>query len=190
MRQITPGTRHADVAKIQTFLINQGYLFAALDTVGYYGSATKASIRAFQNKYPQDILVPAELTKPTGNWAFYTAKKAKELGLCLEEAATVASTPQPSPTTAPAKTCLNKTLRPGTRNSADVRAMQAFLIAQGYSLVEVTGYYGPTTKQAESFFQKRFAKDILVPQKLDKPTGIWGPASAKKATELGLCAFI
>jgi peptidoglycan hydrolase-like protein with peptidoglycan-binding domain len=188
MRQIKPGTRHADVAKIQTFLVSQGYLFAALDSRGYYGSATKASIRAFQNKYPTDIIIPAVLTKPTGNWAFFTAKKAKELGLCLTDTA-VADAPltQTAPPTAQPTACLYKTLEPGLRNNVDVRAMQRMLIRAGYTLVEVTGYYGLTTKQAVAFFQKRYASDILVPLQLKAPTGIWGARSAKKASELGLC---
>jgi peptidoglycan hydrolase-like protein with peptidoglycan-binding domain len=185
MRTIPPGTRHADVAKIQAFLVQQGYFFAALDSKGYYGGGTRASIGAFQKKYYKDIVLAAGITEPTGRWAEFTAKKAKELGLCLLEAMPL---PKVQPVPAPTKTlCLAKTIRPGTRNSNDVRRIQRFLIGQGYTLVEVTGYYGPTTKQAISFFQKRYTSEILTPADLTKPTGIWGTYTAKKASQMGLC---
>jgi peptidoglycan hydrolase-like protein with peptidoglycan-binding domain len=183
MRAISPGTKHSDVASIQKFLIGQGYLFAALDATGYYGGGTKASIAAFQKKYYNDIVRAAGIQAPTGRWAEFTAKKAKELGLCLPKAVVPLRSVPPLQLHA---LCSAKTIQPGTRSS-DVRRIQRFLIKQGYTLVEETGYYGPTTKQAISFFQRRFSKDILIPAGLTTPTGIWGKQTAVHAGVLGFC---
>jgi peptidoglycan hydrolase-like protein with peptidoglycan-binding domain len=76
---IKPGVTNGDVLVIQTFLNSQG---ATLDTSAYYGPGTKAAVKAFQEKYADDILKPNDLTSGNGIWGPSTAKKASSLGLC------------------------------------------------------------------------------------------------------------
>jgi hypothetical protein len=59
----------------------------------------------------------------------------------------------------------------------DVRALQKFLINEGYwnSEVEATGYFGPITKNALIKFQEYFEGDILKPYGLKNGTGYFGP---------------
>jgi hypothetical protein len=70
----------AELKKIQIFLKDQG-VFSAEPT-GYYGPLTDKAIRAFQAKYPDEILKPWKLAKPTGWWYKTTRKKANELTGC------------------------------------------------------------------------------------------------------------
>jgi peptidoglycan hydrolase-like protein with peptidoglycan-binding domain len=218
---IEPGVKNdSDVKNIQRWLISQNY--NKVEATGYYGAYTQRAIKHFQEEYAADILVPAGLTKATGTWGEFTAKKASSMGLCdydevdnvelvtLPTAATVvtagiqASTTETSSPNNDVSTaavlediypgvCLPRTIEPDAAgekgNANDVKIMQRFLVGQGYTLVEVTGYYGPTTKRAIEFFQKRYKTDILEPAGLTKPTGTWGIRTAIKASEVGLCNY-
>jgi peptidoglycan hydrolase-like protein with peptidoglycan-binding domain len=91
--------------------------------------------------------------------------------------------------------CLPKTIGPiGTQDArgntvAQVKMLQRFLISRGYTKVEVSGVYGPTTQRAVAHFQNENKQDILEPAGLTKATGIWGIRTAIKASEVGLCDF-
>ena len=84
--------------------------------------------------------------------------------------------------------CLVKRINPGT-TSADVSAIQKFLISQGYPISE-TGTYDLETTRVIKLFQNQYAEEILYSQGFKAPTGVWGAASAKKASALGLCDFV
>jgi peptidoglycan hydrolase-like protein with peptidoglycan-binding domain len=189
--EIKPDTISDEVRTIQKFLRAQGY--TKVKNTGEYGPLTERAVRHFQDEHAADILVPAGLTKATGTWGERTALVASRMGLCdydtLDDAPLPTASAVAAPTESTEKTCLSKVILPST-TSADVRAIQKFLISYGYTKVEVTGYYGPTTKRAVVFFQTKFASDILTPAGFSKPTGQWGPYTAKKASEEGLCKFV
>jgi peptidoglycan hydrolase-like protein with peptidoglycan-binding domain len=80
---IKPGVTNGDVIAIQAFLNTQtSVVVTALETTGYYGSSTKAAVKAFQEANRADILTPNDLTTGNGVWGPSTAKKASSLGLC------------------------------------------------------------------------------------------------------------
>lgn len=85
--------------------------------------------------------------------------------------------------------CLALELEPGMKHNDDVRTMQKWLMSQGYNKVEATGNYGTYTKRAVTHFQNEYAADILTPAGLTRATGVWGPRTAAKASEMGLCAY-
>jgi peptidoglycan hydrolase-like protein with peptidoglycan-binding domain len=196
---VEPGTKNNnDVKNIQRWLISQGY--NKVEATGNYGSFTQRAIKHFQEEYASDILALAGLTKATGTWGEYTAQKASALGLCayddpVDEATAVVSSVDAASHTVLEDiypgVCVPRTIEPDVvgdkGNARDVKIIQRFLIKRGYTKVEATGYYGPTTKRAVEFFQKKYATDILEPAGLTKPTGTWGLRTAIKASELGLC---
>ena len=77
------GQRGGEIYKIQTFLKDQGLYNSTID--GIYGPITDRAIKAFQAKYPEEILKPWGLTKPTGWWFKTTRSKANELAGCGKE---------------------------------------------------------------------------------------------------------
>lgn len=185
---IEPGTNQdVDVLHIQRFLISQGYTKVIAN--GNYDANTKRAIQDFQSSYATEILFPNGFNKATGTWGENTAKKASTLGLCeydIDEDVTFPPVTQKVETPKRATVCLSKVIKQGEQGS-DVRKIQKFLRSYGYTKVEVTGYFGPTTKRAIEFFQKKFSADILTPAGYTKPTGQWGPRTAAKAAEFGLC---
>lgn len=72
------GDRGNEVTMLQRCLIDQGLLKAGLDT-GYFGGLTLKAVRAFQEKYRKDILVPAGTTTATGKVLKFTRNKLNEL---------------------------------------------------------------------------------------------------------------
>jgi peptidoglycan hydrolase-like protein with peptidoglycan-binding domain len=84
--------------------------------------------------------------------------------------------------------CLDKFIRPRAQGD-EVNALQQFLQKQGFVL-DATGFYGEKTKQAVKDFQEAFSDDILKPNDLTSGNGVWGTSTAKKASALGLCAFV
>jgi hypothetical protein len=71
----------------------------------------------------------------------------------------------------------NKTLTPGT-TSADVTALQQFLMNQGFQIpAGATGYYGDQTKNAVAQWQKAMGVDT------QGNDGYWGPRSIAVASQ-------
>lgn len=198
---IEPGVKgDSDVKNIQKWLISQGY--TKVEATGNYGVYTQRAIKHFQLEYASEILEPAGLSKATGTWGEYTAKKASSMGLCdYDEADDVAAVAQETKVAASHSVledvypgvCLPRVIDPDTGeekgNARDVKIIQRFLISRGYKKVEATGYYGTLTKRAIAHFQQENAADILEPAGLSQPTGTWGIRTAIKASELGLCTF-
>ncbi len=78
-----------------------------------------------------------------------------------------------------------------------VRELQRFLNSDVDTRVALSGagapgsettYYGPATAAAVSKFQAKYRSDILVPNGLAAPTGIFGPSSIAKANALRAAA--
>lgn len=76
------GGRGDDIAKLQEFLIKEGLLDQDLNT-GWFGLLTKAAVIKFQEKYAEEILIPAGFTKGTGFVGEKTRAKLNELLLIL-----------------------------------------------------------------------------------------------------------
>ena len=66
--------RGADVTLLQEILVKEG-LLAADSATGFFGRLTQAAVIAFQEKYADELLAPAGLTKGTGVVGPATRKK-------------------------------------------------------------------------------------------------------------------
>lgn len=72
------GTQSEEVRQMQKLLIAEGLLPVDCAT-GYFGGRTLAGVRAFQNKYAEDILIPIGLNEPTNTWGSACIAKANKL---------------------------------------------------------------------------------------------------------------
>ncbi len=55
---------------------------------------------------------------------------------------------------------------------------------QVYPESRITGYFGPLTLQAVKRFQRKYADEVLHPAGYTQPTGVVGPRTQQKLTEL------
>lgn len=72
------GMRNEEVKQMQLLLISEGLLPTDCAT-GFFGGLTLAAVKAFQERYASEVLLPAGLTAPSGFWGNYTIKKANQL---------------------------------------------------------------------------------------------------------------
>jgi hypothetical protein len=72
------GDRGNEVVQMQNLLISEGLLPSDMNT-GYFGGRTFAAVKAFQERYANDILVPNSLIVSSGYWGNYSIKKGNEL---------------------------------------------------------------------------------------------------------------
>jgi len=91
-QKLSFGDRNEEVKKVQTFLIEQGFLKISSGT-GYFGVLTQNAVKEFQKKYAEDILKPLALTEATGYWFTNTINKANQLMGCQVGAGTEGETP-------------------------------------------------------------------------------------------------
>ena len=67
-----------EVKKLKTFLYDHEG-FETLKKDGVFNKNTDSAVRIFQNRYANDILVPAGLDQPSGNVYKYTIRKINAL---------------------------------------------------------------------------------------------------------------
>lgn len=92
--------------------------------------------------------------------------------------------PQMLTTGAKPKHVFTQTLQMGSTGD-EVKLLQQFLISEALLPADcITGTFAGHTLAAVKAFQAKYASDILIPNGLTKPTGIFGPSSQKKATQL------
>jgi peptidoglycan hydrolase-like protein with peptidoglycan-binding domain len=91
MRKGWKGNVADDVKKVQNDLLNV-HEGNTLVVDGIYGPKTEAAVKAFQQKYFDDILKPWGINAPTGNFYLSSLHKAQQL-LCPTTAETVAPLP-------------------------------------------------------------------------------------------------
>lgn len=72
------GAKSPEVKQVQLLLISEGLLPQDCAT-GTFGGITLAAIKAFQNRYAADILLPQGLMAPTSFWGNGCIKKANQL---------------------------------------------------------------------------------------------------------------
>lgn len=65
-KPLSIGMQNSEVKALQVALQFMGYFPADKDCTGYYGGLTRAAVRAFQDRFAEEILGPAGLTAPTG----------------------------------------------------------------------------------------------------------------------------
>jgi len=74
------GDTNNEVKCLQLFLKSQGTsIYPEGLVTGYFGPLTKNAVIRFQEKYAQEILIPAGLNKPTGMVAKYTNAKIRQI---------------------------------------------------------------------------------------------------------------
>jgi len=69
-------------------------------------------------------------------------------------------------------------------NDKPVYCLQIFLRSQGFYKGKITGRFDQATRKAVMNFQEKYKKDILIPQKLKKPTGKVAGSTLKKIREI------
>lgn len=72
------GMSGSEVKTMQQLLVSEGLLPADC-TTGYFGGRTLAAVKAFQDKYKDQILVPVGLSVPSGIWGQMSRVKGNEL---------------------------------------------------------------------------------------------------------------
>jgi peptidoglycan hydrolase-like protein with peptidoglycan-binding domain len=168
------GMTSADVKTLQVFLNDKGF---TVSTTGpgskgqetfYFGPATQSALNRY-NSAPATNIVSVPCTTTT--------------------VPITTTTPTTSTTNRlPSTFRFTKTLPPNT-TSTDVKNLQIFLNDSGFT-VSTTGpgskgqetfYFGPATKSAVIRFQEYYKSEVLTPNGLLKGTGLFGPASLKKA---------
>lgn len=77
-RNLKVGDNSEEAKKMQLLLISEGLLPIDCAT-GYFGGRTLAGVRAFQNKYADEILKPLGLDAPTNSWGSMCIAKANKL---------------------------------------------------------------------------------------------------------------
>ncbi len=106
-KNLMPGTSDPDVKDLQIFLNTNGFDQATSgpETLGsemeYYGTVTADSVTNFQNAYASDILSPYGLSSGTGNFGYYSRKKANDILGCQTEPLPVVPPEPPTPTPTP-----------------------------------------------------------------------------------------
>jgi peptidoglycan hydrolase-like protein with peptidoglycan-binding domain len=174
------GMTSTDVKTLQIFLNDKGF---TVSTTGpgskgqetfYFGPATQAALNRYNSAPATNIVtvpctnttVPATTTTPT------------------TPVTPITSTTNRLPSTFR----FTRSLSPNT-TSTDVKNLQIFLNDSGFT-VSTTGpgskgqetfYFGPATKSAVIRFQEYYKSEVLTPNGLLKGTGLFGPASLKKA---------
>ncbi len=78
-KDLSFGSKGIEVEKLQKCLSNFPDIYPSQKITGYFGQETRDAVIAFQNKYPDDILKPAGITKGNGKVGSATRKKLNEL---------------------------------------------------------------------------------------------------------------
>jgi len=73
------GSQGSEVIELQKCLAKDKDVYPEGETNGIFGAKTKQAVTRFQEKYSQDILVPAGLTQGTGEVGTSTRKKLNEI---------------------------------------------------------------------------------------------------------------
>ncbi|OHA44840.1 MAG: hypothetical protein A3G59_00365 [Candidatus Taylorbacteria bacterium RIFCSPLOWO2_12_FULL_47_20] len=157
------GDDHPSVKLLQVYLNANGYTISQTGVgspgkeTTYLGNKTASALKKFQESYRNDILVPNNLTKATGNFGISTRTKLNALLSSDSKCYTTASTPPTPPLTTGV---ITKWLILGVEDP-QVKTLQKILNANGYT-VSATGlgstgnettYFGTLTSSALKKFQ-------------------------------------
>ena len=196
-RSLVIGTRHQEVRHLQRLLNSLGYTVSANgpgspgNETDFFGKVTEAALRRFQC---ERFTLCAGAPETTG----YGFLGPKTRALLNAETPSLIPTeplsPAPSLETPPQPTssgAFTRTLSLGMKGN-DIKALQEFLNRQGFKLIssgpgspgQETSFFGLATRAALIRFQEVYHEEILVPLGLTTGTGIFGPATRRKAVEI------
>ena len=71
-----------------------------------------------------------------------------------------------------------------TQNDPEIKCLQEFLVAQGFSGVTATGNYSAATRDAVKAFQEKYAAEILAPYGLTYGSGNVGNDTRRKINSM------
>ncbi|MEX0931793.1 MAG: peptidoglycan-binding domain-containing protein [Candidatus Paceibacterota bacterium] len=155
------GVASPDLVTLTTFLKEEGHLTSTYTTT-LYDKTIENAVRSFQAK---EGVVSSGTPASTG-YGIVGSRTRATVNRIIAEKYTAPRTSSPAtPTLAPPTTSISYTftapLQLGTRHP-DVRALQEFLNAQGYTVAESgpgslsneTDYFGPATRSAVTRFQQ------------------------------------
>lgn len=180
---ISYGSKHPEVVRVQSFLISQSLLSSG-NATGFFGSQTEEAIKAFQRKYN---IVSSGSPSTTGYGSIGPKTRAK-----INELLGISSQTKINTTTTTTKTPVSSGLT-GTKLSRntyrgisgnDIVTLQNVLIKQGFLAPgNNTGYFGPLTEAAVKEFQKKYN---IVNSGTASSTGFGatGPKTRAKINEL------
>ena len=180
LNNLKVGSTGDDVKTLQQLLLDEGVYPQGLIS-GFFGELTKQAVIRFQEKYADEILMPAGLEKGNGFVGPATRKKIGErLGATKQVEATTTAILSPGQAT---KAGILRNLTAGDSGD-DVKTLQEFLLKEGvYPEGLITGYFGSLTKKAVTIFQEKYTSEILAPAGLGNGTGFVGPSTRKKINE-------
>ena len=132
------GSRGEDVKALQQRLVELGYLSGKAD--GIFGASTEKAVADFQKR--SSLTADGKAGKVTQNLLYSTGAKNAE-GVAVAEAGA----------TETANATTYATLKKGMTNTA-IKKMQEALKDLGYMAASATGYFGTSTFEAVTSFQK------------------------------------
>ena len=172
---------HLEVKKLQSFL--NKYEGEQSKITGIYDESALKAVKRFQKKYASDILLPWNITVPTGFVYKTTIKKINAI-YCER------NLPKENITAKTTTSCpyFVQYLKFGDINS-EVKKVQQFLKERGFfpQSQETTNYFGPITLKAVKQFQAKYSQEILKPWNVTTPTGYWYRTTIKQANEMMGC---
>jgi peptidoglycan hydrolase-like protein with peptidoglycan-binding domain len=172
-RNLSLGDRGVDVTNLQTILFKDG-VYPEGEITGYFGNLTKAAVARFQEKYRNEVLVPAGLSQGNGYVGMLTRSKLGALapvyGIYLADIFFGVE--------------FSSDLSVGMENE-DIKKLQQILVDEGvYPEGKISGYFGNLTQAAVVRFQEKYKSEILAPAGMDKGTGYVGPATRTKLNQI------
>ena len=181
------GMENAQVKALQALLALDSALYPEKLITGYFGELTENAVKRFQTRYG---IVSNGSPDSTGYGLVGPQTRSKLLEI-FNASSTPAVIQHVSTTTSSTAFRFSKTLSL-LDEGPEVRKLQEFLNTHGFTLAESgpgspgqeTERYGAATRQAVIKFQEAYAAEILHPSGFTNGTGVFGPATLKKANEL------
>lgn len=181
-RSLSVGSYGLDVMALNKILSLE--LKTATNTSATFSTNTSAAIKAFQEKYATDILIPSGLSAGTGFVGPNTIKKLNSLA--SKYVLKLNDFTLPPRIVSTAKNIFATTLTIGSTGD-DVTLLKTILNSDpstALSPKNSTNIFDVATALAIKRFQEKYASEVLTPAGLKNGTGIVGPATIKKLNSL------
>ena len=178
VRNLNIGSSGQDVMALKQILASE--LGVVLDKTATYTTNTAKNVKAFQEKYALEILIPNGLSSGTGIVGPSTTGElnilAKQYYIKLSDF----KVPIPSLI----KDVFTATLKLGSQGD-EVSLLRVILNSDKDTKIiakqtDATDFFDLATQDAVIRFQEKYSKAILAPSGLTQGTGVVGPATRKK----------
>jgi len=183
-RSLTVGSSGRDVMALKKILSLE--LKTTQDTSAIFTANTASEVKALQEKYAVEILIPNNLSAGTGYVGPSTIKKLNQLAPTYFIKLSDFVAPVVSSTTNTIKNTFVSTLKLGFIGD-EVVLLKTILNADPATALNPknsTSIYDLATQIAVNKFQEKYASEVLVPSGLTSGTGTVGPATRKKLNAL------